>query len=246
MSLKESLGRLLPFELKRGTSLISIVITAILAGFLGGIGDLIAKGLVEIIPKTYPFLNRLVELLFLRFELNVLTLLIGLFLIFPVYRFVDRLLLKRKEKELIYEDRFTTNAGWFLNYWGTTNPSKTNRIEDSGMVFEAIAVEVVNQERFYGAFYDLRNGIYQGNIYRVICLVKSANAASMAFQLWLHDTAAKSDVKAPERPTTPRESGDEVSCDFKATETNALRIHLHCRGGSGRIIVEKVSVFKIR
>lgn len=255
--MKELLRRLVPFELKRGTSLISIVAALVIAGLLAKLGDLILTFAIDESSKFLPVIGeKFVAFLLFKFEINVLTVVLVfvtfLLLLFPIYRYIDRLLLRERKQELIYEETFLHGAGWNLNYWGTTNPQKTNRIENSQMIFEAINAEVLNGNGFFGAYYDLRSGIYQGNTYRVVCSVKSLDRASMGFQLWLHDTTGNPqevDGKAilihPLVPTTPSEKGEQVQVDFRATSTNALRIHLHCRGGSGKIVVDNVRVYKI-
>jgi hypothetical protein len=248
--MKDLLRRILPFELKRDTSRISIVLALIVAGILAKVGDLIATFSLEIVSKLLPLLGaKLFSFLFFKFEINVLSIFLGaiifLLVLFPIYRYFDRLFLQKRNGELIYQDKFQNNAGWHLNYWGTIDPLKTNRIENSQMIFEAIRGEIVNKDGHFGAFYDLRNGIYSGNTYRVICMVKSMDNATMGFQLWVHDVAGHSDKFMPEQPIIPPERGKEIDLEFKATSTNALRIHLHCRGGSGKIVVEYVRVYKI-
>lgn len=255
--MKDLLGKLVPFELKRGTSSISILVALIHTGLLAKLGDLILTAIVDRLSVLLPVFGEMLSaFLFQEITISVLTASLVLItfplLLFPIYRNIDRLLLKERKHELIYEETFLDGAGWHLNYWGTSNPQKTNRIEGSRMIFEAIRGEVINEKGSFGAYYDLRSGIYQGNAYRVICSVKSSHAASMGFQLWLHDT--KGNPKGPDNkallvrplvPKTPSEKGEQIEVDFVATNTNALRIHLHCRGGSGQIIVEGIRVYKI-
>ncbi len=248
--MKELLRKLLPFELKRGTSIISVAFAFILAGLLTKIGELILTAIFDIIAPALPVIkDTVLSILFFTFEVNVLTLIVGFLIfisvLFPAYRYIDRLLLKSKRRVLIFEDSFVGNIGWNLNYWGTTNPSKTNRIENSKMIFYATPAEVTNKEGFFGAFFDLTNGIYQGNSYEVVCFVKSTDGSTMGFQLWLHDTTGNVSILIPDKPFTPPKSGKEISLTFVATASNAMRIHLHSKAGAGSIIVERVAVYKI-
>jgi len=248
--MRDLLRKLLPFELKRGTSIISVAAAIIVTGILTKIGELIVTAIFGILSPVLPIIkDKLLAILSFTFEVNLLTIIVGflvfVFILFPAYRYVDRLLLKSKRTELIFEDTFASNLGWNLNYWGSTNPSKTNRIDNSQMIFEATPSEVTNKDGFFGAFFDLRNGIYQGNLYEVTCFVRSTANSTMGFQLWLHDTTGNSSLLTPEKPLTPPTSGQEVSLKWKATNSNAMRIHLHCKAGVGSIIVEKVAVYKI-
>jgi hypothetical protein len=244
------LSKLIPFEFKRPTSLLSIIIALIITGILYKVGDLILTGAIDVVSMSLPVLKeKLLPVLLYKLQISVLTILVGLLVfvlvLFPVYRYVDRLLLKTRRRELIFQDVFRSNIGWSLNYWGTTTPSKTNRIENAKMIFEASPSEISNQAARYGAFFDLRNGIYEGNLYEVACFVSSSDNSTMGFQLWLHDTKEASSITTPGAPITPPESGKEIKLSFRATKTNALRIHLHCRGGAGKILVKYVKVYKI-
>lgn len=151
-------------------------------------------------------------------------------------------------KEIIFEDDFINDRGWFLNYWGTTNPNKTNRIENSTMIFEANNEEVLNQNNEYGAYIDLRNGILNGQTYEIICKLKSETDTTMGFQLWVHDTrGGNMDVskKEPKSFYTPKNIYRELRLKYTANSTNAIRIHLHNKAGVGKIIVDKIMVLKI-
>ncbi len=114
------------------------------------------------------------------------------------------------------------------------------------MIFEATNDELQDPNHFFGANYDIFNGIYNGTTYEVSCLVSATRGATMRFQLWIHDTTGSSSVKEPEQPKTPSANREEFKIVFTANETNRIRIHLHCMGGRGRIEVEKVTVIKIK
>ena len=61
----------------------------------------------------------------------------------PIWRFIKKLL--NIGPGLIFYDNFSTNFYyWELNYWGSANPPKTNRIENKKMIFEATAAEWQN------------------------------------------------------------------------------------------------------
>jgi hypothetical protein len=248
--MKELLRKVLPFELKRGISIISVAFAFIFAGLLTKIGEVILTTIFDIVSPALPFIkDKVLAILFFTFEVNVLTLIIGFLVfisvLFPAYRYIDRLLLKSKRSALIFKDNFASNIGWTLNYWGTTNPTKNNRIENSRMIFQATPSEVANKEGFFGAFFDLTNGVYQGNTYEVVCFVKSREGSTMGFQLWLHDTTGNASILTPDKLFTPPVSGKEIRLKFVATASNAMRIHLHSKAGAGSIIVEKVAVYKI-
>ncbi len=131
----------------------------------------------------------------------------------------------------IFKEDFTNPVAWSLNHWGSNNPTKTNRIENNKMIFEATQDELQDPNHFFGANYDIENGIYNGNSYVVSCQVSATMNATMKFQLWLHDTTGgASSVKEPQQPKTPSTSGEELKITYKANETNKIRIHLHCVG----------------
>ncbi|MDW3209599.1 MAG: hypothetical protein R8N23_07025 [Reichenbachiella sp.] len=252
MWIKKSLIRLLPFELKRGTSWLSIITALILTGVITKLGESILLVLVRLIRMGYEvFGDKLFELLSQTYEVSLASIIVGsivfITFLFPIYRKIDRLVLAKIKKELIFKENFTNPTSWSLNYWGTKNPNKTNRIQDNKMIFEAAPEELIDPNNFFGACYDLKNGIFNGNKYEVSCQVAATKNATMKFQLWLHDTkGGNSSVKYPITPTIPTEEGETIGVKFIATETNAMRIHLHCQGGSGRITVNEVSVNKVK
>jgi len=171
-------------------------------------------------------------------------------LIFPLYRRFDKFFMQGKNRELIFKDDFVVDQGWRLNYWGTTNPNKTNRIENSTMIFEASEDELQDENKEFGAYYDLKNGIYEGYTYEVCCKVKSDPNTTMKFQLWLHDNvignrSSMRTKKMPEELETPSLEFKEIKATFIATATNGIRIHLHNKGGLGKIYVKEVIVHKV-
>ncbi len=156
---------------------------------------------------------------------------------------------KDNKKVIIFEDDFTDNKGWFLNYWGTTNPAKTNRIENSMIIFEATEDDLLHPSKEFGAYIDLRNNIKEGEVYEVSCSVKAELGTTMKFQLWVHDNIVGNKLsmrteKYPIKLKTPSARFKEVKLRFVATSTNGMRIHLHNKGGKGRIFVKKVIVLK--
>jgi len=247
------LKKIIPFELKRGTSIVSIIIALIITGILTKLVDfilsLIIKGLLKLLPSIS---EKLLYILQYEIKINILVLIIGIVLfiiiLFPIYRKVDKFILKKKKRELIFDDDFLTDMGWTKNYWGSTNKSKTNRIENSYMIFEATQNEWP-EKGYSGAYYDITNGIFNGNVYEVSCFVKSDNKSTMEFQLWLHNIRSGPDyyeVKYPDNLFIPTAKGIEIKLNFNAISSNAMRIHLHCKGGIGRILVDYVKVHKIQ
>jgi len=145
--------------------------------------------------------------------------------------------------EIVFIDRFNAgNKGWNLNYWGSHNPRKTNRIENSSMVFEATESDL--KDEAFGAYFDLTDGIHQGNEYEVNCKVKSDENTTMEFSLWLHDTTG-GDSNINTNSRTPSTKFEEFKLGFTANKHEAIRIHLHNKPGLGRIIVDEVVARKI-
>lgn len=254
MEFLSKIKEIIPFELKRGTSVASIVGALIFAGFFTRLGEIVFNKLVVFLDPYLPMAasffswltDFLVWLLSISFEVNLFGILIFIISLFPIYRMLDKFFLSKSYGEIIFKEEFRTGGkGWFLNYWGSKNPQRTNRIESSGMVFEAIEGELENENSEYGACFDLKNGIYQGNKYEVICKVYSEKGTTMKFRLWLHDTiGGEANVQTPYR--TPGSNIETLKLEFIATGTNALRIHLHAKAGLGKIIVREVIVKKVK
>ncbi len=244
----EYLNRLLPFELKRPTSVIAVIIALLILGFLSKAGEKIFDLLLSLFQPLLPvFISFISLILFNPFpiKVNLFNLILFIFLLFPLYRFVDKKLLQTARKVLIFQDDFSTNKGWALNYWGSNNPAKTCRLEDSKIVFEAEEADLIDSRKENGAFYDLKSGIYAGSSYEVSCWVRSAGDTTMGFQLWVHDTTGNNDAKFPSHFYTPSERLEKIIIGFFGSSSNALRIHLHTKAGKGKIIVKKVEVMKV-
>lgn len=145
-------------------------------------------------------------------------------------------------KKTIFKDN--NFGGWHLNHWGSYNETKTNRIENNELIFEAVDTELKHKSKQFGANIDLKRGISNGKNYLIECTVRSEGKCTMKFQLWVHDTSAnpKSTVTLPPNARTPSTENKSISLIFPANETNALRIHLHCTAGIGKIIVSDVTV----
>lgn len=199
-------------------------------------------------PYTPSFLNKTLQLLTYSFpvKINIVTIILFILGFFTVYRFIDRKLLQKLGKTIIFKDDFDSDQGWLLNYWGSNNPNKTCRFEDSSMVFEADETALMDDRKEYGAYYDLTSGIYEGSKYEISCWVKSEEKTSMGFKLWVHDTRNQNGIKFPARFYTPGSDLEEIKVGFTATSSQALRIHLHNKAGTGKIIVDKVLVTKVK
>jgi hypothetical protein len=143
------------------------------------------------------------------FEVNVLTALLFLLLFIPVYRFIDKKIISRILSEMVFFDDFSKDIGWVLNYWGSTNPSKTNRVQNECMVFEANQSEWPMRNFENGAYIDLRSGIIEGLKYTIKCRVKSSLHSTMGFKLWIHD------IKGNNRMTNPIDFETPPSDDYK-------------------------------
>jgi len=251
----EFLKKSIPFEIKRSTSIVSVILAIIIIGFLSEIGRWFFDGIVSLLKLALPFVgNFYLWATSITYQISLLTIIFYVFaliiLIFPIYRKLDKFFMQGKNKELIFKDDFNTDQGWQLNYWGTTNPAKTNRIENSTMIFEAREDELQNANKEFGAYFDLKNGIYEGYTYEVCCKVKSDPNTTMKFQLWLHDNvvgnrSSMRTKKMPEEFKTPSNDFKEIKARFIATVTNGIRIHLHNKGGFGKIYVKEVVVYKV-
>jgi hypothetical protein len=113
------------------------------------------------------------------------------------------------------------------------------------MVFEAIQNEWPTQNFENGAYIDLRNGIIEGLNYTIKCKVKSSLGSTMGFKFWLHDIKGNNSMTNPIAfETPPSDDYKEYSLTFKATKTNAIRIHLHCKAGVGFLMVDSVKVIR--
>lgn len=247
MTLFNRLKKHIPFELKRGTSLISIILTLIIIGILNQIGVSITNFILGFIKPNFPSIfEKIMTVLSYKIEFNVVTIIILIFLLFPIYRLIDKRLLKRSNKTLIFMDNFAPASNWHYNYWESGRQAKTNRIENGKMIFEARPDEIKNPNNAFGAFIDITNGIYKDQKYEISCKIRSENDCTMKFQLWLHDTnGINYNVKEPTEPYTPKDNFEIIKTTFIATETNALRIHLHNQPGNGKIIIDNISVIKI-
>jgi hypothetical protein len=116
------------------------------------------------------------------------------------------------------------------------------------IVFEAKEDELLSSKKEFGAYIDLRNGITEGFTYEISCKVKSEPNTTMGFQLWIHDTVGGNDavsVKEPIHFILPNLNNQVITLFYKANSTNAIRIHLHNKGGEGKISVDKLTVSKI-
>lgn len=250
----EFLRKHIPFELKRDASAISILITLfifyILNGFFGKIGEWLFDKMGSTFKVVSPFITNLYHWISaITFQVSLVEVIIYSILFFPIYRRLDKFILKKRYSEIVFEDDFINNQGWFLNYWGTTNPSKTNRIENSTMIFEAKEEELLSQKKEFGAYIDLRNGIYDGLTYEISCHVKSELNTTMGFQLWVHDTIGGNPAVSTKEPATfclpSNKNYETMALRYKANSTNAIRIHLHNKGGNGRIFIDKITVSKV-
>lgn len=249
------LNKAIPFELKRGTSFFSVILALIIIGFLSKTGEWIFEKMTLSLKSVTPLIGNFYSwATSITYQISLFAIIFYIFaliiLIFPIYRKLDKFFMQKKNKELIFKDDFSNEQGWQLNYWRTTNPEKTNRIEDSTMIFEAREDELLNEKKEFGAYYDLKNGIYEGYTYEVICKVKSDPGTTMKFQLWLHDNvvgnrSSMRTAKSPEELETPSNDFQEIKIKFVATATNGIRIHLHNKGGLGKIYVKDVTVYKI-
>jgi len=229
------------------TTILSFIGTAIVLGFLSKMGEDIYDNL-----KTYDYRHlsvigqAITKFFTSTIELKIINILLIAIAAIPFYRLINKYIISRLFSETIFKEDFSSNANfWAMNYWGSTNPHRTNRIENNQMIFEALPSEWAwsGGPGQGGAYHDLRTGIVSGFTYIVECKVKSTPSTTMRFQLWLHDTEEKNTVRG-EIETPPVDDFKTYKLKFKATDSRAIRIHLHCYAGQGRIIVDEVRVVR--
>jgi hypothetical protein len=184
--------------------------------------------------------------LFYPLSVNVITILIAVLVFIPLYHFSIRRLLSKKKYALIFSDDFNTMSPyhWQGPYWGG-DPSTVSK-KGGYLIFSARAgawTKLAPNEN--GALIDLSSNIYEGFVYEVSCKVKADERSTMGFKLWVHDTKGENSTTDPKDFVTPGTELKEYSVKFKATNSNALRIHLHCKAGEGRILVKEVTIIKV-
>lgn len=241
----------LPSEFRRKSSLITLVVLYILVRIIEGLFSRIGELITE---KGLPLLPGLVlkiwEPIYYFFSysisVNLFQIILVVFIFLSLYKLIDKTLLKRAKKEIIFEDDFSFgNKGWKLNYWSSNDQDKTCRIEHASMIFEAEDSDLVDKRKENGAYFDLTNGVYENSRYEISCWVKSSKNTTMGFKLWVHDKQGNADMKFPASFFTPGREYKEIKVTFIGTKSQALRIHLHYKAGKGKIFVNKVVVTKI-
>lgn len=226
------------------TTLLTFTVTGILLGFLAKLGeDLYEKIKLYDFRHLNEFGQWLVKLLTKTVEFQVINIILISVAALPIYRLINRYVISKLLSEVIFIEDFSSTANfWAMNYWGSTDPSKTNRIENGKMIFQANSNEwKSNGLDQNGAYFDLRSGLLVGLNYEVECKVKSTPSTTMKFQLWLHDTLEKNSIKT-NLEIPPSDDYKTYKLQFKATESKAIRIHLHCYSGQGQIIVSEIKV----
>lgn len=200
--------------------------------------------------------NSIINLVKINFQINGI---IGVFILVSSFLIGYRLNLIKDwfcslgdyfvKKELIFEDDFTSDKGWYLRYWEENNQNKNiNRRENSKLIFEANIGDITNAEGRYGAYQDFL-GITEGDLYELTCYVKAEENTTMKFQLWLHNYTNGSGstwrTRMPASPITPKKNYQKMKVRFNGTSTKSLRVHLEATPGSGKIIVDKVKLERI-
>jgi hypothetical protein len=241
----------LPPEFRKKSSIISIFSGLIVIGFLAELGAYIFHLIVGFAGSFSPvFVQNILKIFSytLTIKINIITIvlfvLLFLLVFFSIYRLFNNILLKKGRT--IFEDNFDFgNLGWKLNYWGSRDLEKTCRLEKSSIIFESENKDLLDPRMENGAYYDLYTGINKGSRYEISAWVKSTFETSMGFKLWVHDTKGDNDVKYPARFYTPDTTFEEIKVGFIGTSTQALRIHLHIKAGTGTIIINRVKVVKL-
>jgi hypothetical protein len=226
--------------------ILSFIVTGILLGFLAALGEDFYNWLkTSDYQNLYSFFKLIINFFSKTIEIKLFTIILIFVLAIPIYKLLVKKIVVRLFSERIFHEDFSTNSNfWVMNYWGSSNPHKTNRIENNSMIFEAQPNEWP-KDGIGGAYYDLMTGLEEGLTYEVSCKVKSSPGTTMKFQLWLHDTMDRNSViTVIEIP--PENVLKTYILKFKSTDSKAIRIHLHCFSGAGQIIVNEVSVLRKR
>lgn len=168
-------------------------------------------------------------------------------MIFPLYHLIVRLYIKVFNQSIIFKDNFTESTNhWGLNYW--QGKASSIKLEDNHLVFETSPGDWQGSKGVDGAFMDLTYGIYEGHKYEVSCQVKSSPNSTIGFQLWVHDTIGNDPsmyLFDPPQFETPPTTYKTYKVIFQASSTKSLRIHLHGREGTGKLMIKQVKVSKI-
>jgi len=229
------------------SQIITFIITSILLGFLAKVGE-DGYAYFKTINKNdiNNVIRWVVNILFSKIKINLFTLILIIIIGIPLFKFLYlKVFIKIISERIFFENFSTTKHSWNLDFWGDANSQGTNRIENNEMVFEALLGQWSRGKGEGVAFYDLTNGVIEGLTYEVSCKAKSTDNTTMGFRLWVHDTNGNNSKTNPQNfVTPPSNNAAEYKLLFKATKTNAIRIHLLCREGEGSIIAKEVSVKK--
>lgn len=228
------------------TSSIAVIVFLILTGVFNSLGADLYNYIKDLNPsKVNNVIIKLSSILFYSIRINILTIFLFIIFLVPLIRYLDRKIFSKLITENIFLEDFKNNIHtWGLNYWGSTNPKKTNRIENGMMIFEASSNEW-RQNLEGGACYDLHNNIINGRSYEISCKVKASSDCTMGFKLWVHDVVGEKSLNIPnDFEVPPSNSFKEYKLSFTATNSNAIRIHLHCKAGKGRIMINEVKVIR--
>ena len=151
----------------------------------------------------------------------------------------------KQDRKLIKEVNFNSSFSWKLNHWRSNNC----KIENQKLILSGETVENKHDEE--GSHINFKDIFELGSEYEIECLVSSDMNSNCLFSFWCHDNAKG--VKKGQKETsrfktefiTPSASGEIIKEKFKAKFNKDLRIHLQYKAGKGRIIVEKVQIFKL-
>ncbi len=248
---KNAIGSQLPFPFNKPQSILIGIVALIVSGFFLQFGTTIFNWTY---PQTVPYLPKVIQQLiygltypFFTLRVSLLGSVTFLLLVYLLFKLINYFFLKKARDTIVFVDEFDfSNKGWVLNYWGSNDPDKTCHFDNSMLIFEALPNDLHNSKGENGAYYDLFQGMYEGSKYEISCWVRSEQNTTMGFKLWVHDTTGKNERKFPANFYTPGLAPEEIKVGFTGTKSDGLRIHLHTRAGSGRIVVDKVKVVKIK
>lgn len=158
----------------------------------------------------------------------------------------------RNQSDKIFIEEFKSdNNKWVFPFWGINQKFPSSFTRGDGYVSISGTINAWARTRgTNGAYIDLHEGIVEDEVYEITCRVKSSSAATtMRFQLWVHDTIEGHNITNPKDSNSFSSFGENyvsISVQFRATQTKAMRIHLHCTAGVGAIIIKDVIVRKIK
>ncbi|HTF17730.1 MAG TPA: hypothetical protein VK658_06645 [Chryseolinea sp.] len=222
--------------------LIILLLLVIVAFIAGGVQEAGADFYNNPPKISTEQISAIKTIFYLPIVVNPLIILLGFLFNVLAYHFVMRTWINPAKRDVFLEDFASENKLW-VRYWGAS-------VKSANIIHGNAIISNLNPNGGEGGmFYDVHGGIAEGKVYRVSCRVRSDGECTMGFRLWVHGTDTKpgtaSNFPAPPAFHLPVSSLEELSTEYTANESKALRVHLHCKPGTGRIIIKEVRVTQL-